>query len=386
MFIKKMSHVWPIFGLLFLVSPLHLVRAVEDQDTSAVYQELSNQEEQVIIATGSASYGTSEIIGKACVVTSRKQLRKVCKGDIVIAPAINSFWYSGLASVSAIITEKPDNNAIAFGKKMNIPVIVGATGATKKIVDGQVIICDPVTNNIYHVADPRPSRINFDMLTMPEKSDTHIITPESSSGPSTHLSRMTVETGTCVIKPGENKNRLIVQSTKKQKLKPVTKDIYRSLFPRFKKFVLGEMSQFKQARKYGMWLVEKGARYWDRCDDFAVECICVGEELFSKPDNYVVAILQRNGESDERIEDINEIMNECSTKPGDLNNVAYKAHKKLVESTVAADVKKEDLIEHPREYRKLVDAHKIDKEKQEEIMAEGLFVRFWMKEQLYKKY
>jgi hypothetical protein len=301
----------------------------------------------------------------------------------VVAPAINSFWYAGLSGARAIITEKNDNNALALGKKLNIPVIVGASGATKKMIDKEVIVCDPLTNNVYHVAYPIPQDTHFDIMTMSQRENNQNLYQKlGKKGKAYQLpvpEKATEAEGMdCHMQQKERKISTL-QSGLGYRPKRVTKDFYRAHFSKFKEFVLDETSKFQSARWFGMGAVEIGARTIGRCDDFAVECICVGEEFFSSHDAYVDKVLQYIGRSDEYIQYMDELIEECSDKPGNLNNVARKAHKKLVESTVAAEVKKEDLIDHPKEYKKFVDTNEIDKEKQKRFIGAGLFARYCVK-------
>jgi phosphohistidine swiveling domain-containing protein len=396
MFIKKITafvllsfQFLAFMGAFVLLHPINATIAVSQDQETIQSEDLSEHNEQEIIVMGSGSYGTNPVTGRVRIITNRKQLSTVIEGDIVVAPAINSFWYSGLSMASAIITEKNDNNALALGKKLNIPVITGASGATKKMVDNEIVMCDPLTRNIYHVSYPTPQDVYFDTLPISHRKNHQNL--YQKLGKEDKASQLQVpekatdaEATDCFMHPNERKISTL-QSGLGYKPKCITKDFYRAHFSQFKKFVLSETSKFQSTKSwFGMGAVEMGARTIGGCDDFAVECICVGEEFFSSPDAYVDKVLQYIGRSDEYIQYMDELIEECKDKPGNLNNVARKAHKKLVESTVAADVKKEDLIEHPKEYKKFADAHKIDKEKQKKLIGAGLFARYCAKHRVVR--
>ena len=179
MFIKKVSRLWYIMAIIPYFSALTsdsvvILSHIEENVQSALDDPI-NEDQENILVQGRSSFGSKSVTGRACIVTTRKQLNKVRSGDIVIAPAINSLWYAGLHVAGGIITEKTDGSghAIALGKKLGIPVIAGATDATKQIVDGQTITCDPITRNIYHVAYPAGKDPEFDLLPIQKKEDQH---------------------------------------------------------------------------------------------------------------------------------------------------------------------------------------------------------------------
>jgi phosphohistidine swiveling domain-containing protein len=104
------------------------------------------------IVGGSFGVG-GNVTGRAIVVTGHKQLSKISQGDIVVASTTHSSWNDALKLSGGIITEKggSGSHAALLGKKLGIPVIVGATGATKKIVDGSLIALDCIQSMVYEV-------------------------------------------------------------------------------------------------------------------------------------------------------------------------------------------------------------------------------------------
>ena len=106
-----------------------------------------------VLVTGGISVGEGIAAGRACVVTGLSQLTKICTGDIVVASTTNSSWNDALKKSAGIITEIGDGNSHAalLGKKLGIPVIVGVSEATKKIVDGSSISFDCARTVVYEV-------------------------------------------------------------------------------------------------------------------------------------------------------------------------------------------------------------------------------------------
>jgi phosphohistidine swiveling domain-containing protein len=380
MIMKKIKQVM-VFSCIFLA----LAMASQIQQETLVSGEVNDYSEYPVISEGSASYGSAAIIGKACVVTKSKQLDRICKGDIVVTSAIHSTWYPQLRDAAAIITEKGDgsSNAIALGKKLGIPVIVGASEIMKHIIDGHIIVCDPVTRNVYHVACPGPQETHFDTLYMPQKEQGfQTLHDKLGKSGTTRPARPSTGNHDHFAPVIVDKNVMMSQDIQEYKAKRITKDVYLSHFNRFKKFVLGERKQFKWTRDWlGMGAVEAGARTIAKCDDFSVECICIGEPFYDSSDEHFMKVLNDVGQSERYIQYIDELIDECSKKPGDLNWVARVSHQEHIKSIeIPVDVKKENLIKYPKEYKKI--ENKVNKIDRESLIAAGLFARYWVHEKL----
>lgn len=388
MIMKKVSRMWCVtisFGLygMSLSSP-----ATVHQDQGSVQLlNSSNVEEKEIIVTGTASFGNNEVTGRACVVLNRKQLSKVCRGDIVIAPAINSLWYATLNGVAGIVTDRTDDLAISLGKKLNIPVIVGANGATKKIVDAQIITCDPITKNVYHVAYPKSREVHFD-IPVPQKKDDinqslHDKLEKSSNIGSLH--EKSAGTIDYCVQYSNEASFSVVQ--KESKIVSKAKNLYHSHFNSFKKYVLDMKSDLYKAS----WLPEiafRGIAKSQGCNDFTIDCVEIGHAFFNRDPKYIVDDLL-SLESDYFIQYIGKLLEECSQKPNDLNWVAYVAHKAHIESIhLPAEINKEDLISNPKHYKGVEknlsqkDRETFIKEKAKRVGA-GLFARFCVENKLF---
>ncbi len=83
--------------------------------------------------------------GRACVChTADDVLRKYKEGDVLVAPATGNDMLDALRTASAVITEEPglNSHAAIVGLTLGKPVIVGASGATRKLHDGDLISVD----------------------------------------------------------------------------------------------------------------------------------------------------------------------------------------------------------------------------------------------------
>ena len=83
--------------------------------------------------------------GRACVChTADDVLRKYKEGDVLVAPSTGNDMLEALRTASAVITEEPglNSHAAIVGLTLGKPVIVGASGATRKLHDGDLISVD----------------------------------------------------------------------------------------------------------------------------------------------------------------------------------------------------------------------------------------------------
>lgn len=138
MFIKKILYAGRLIVLLCAI------------DLSLTSQRIGAENNNNPLHTGS-NVSNQFITGTARVVTASNQLSKVCKGDIVITSMTDASWEPVLCVVAGIITDQGNDNSHAalFGKKMGIPVIVGAGNAAMNIVDGQQVTIDCSKSSFY---------------------------------------------------------------------------------------------------------------------------------------------------------------------------------------------------------------------------------------------
>lgn len=353
---------------------------------SSVETDVTDLNEYAIISAGAASFGNNMVTGKVCLVLKSKQLDKIRKGDIVIAPAIHSTWYPQLSIAAGIITEKGDesSNAIAFGKKLGIPVIVGVSDATKMMIDGQTIICDPITKNIYHVRYFHSPEPHFDALQIAQKNNDCQTLHDKLGKPGKVVrpAKLSIGVHDSYVPFAEDKNGTVAQNKQEYKTKRITKDVYLSHFNQFKKFALGVQSKYKWGKWFGA--LEAGARATGR-DDFAIDCIPIGDVLLDSDEKHFENVLKRIG-IEQYVQYMDLLIDKCTKKPGNITEtnwiarVSHKEHVKAVANDIPADVDKEKLMEHPKEYKKI--ENKVNKDEREARIAAGLFALYWMENKL----
>jgi pyruvate kinase len=88
--------------------------------------------------------GRTPVTGRARVVYSERDLAEVLDGDILVTRATDMDYIPALERCGGIITEEGGltSYAAVAGLSLNKPVIVGAKGATSRIMDGTIVTLD----------------------------------------------------------------------------------------------------------------------------------------------------------------------------------------------------------------------------------------------------
>ncbi len=95
--------------------------------------------------------GLEPTSGKAKIVLSAADMAKIEDGDIVVTTNADSYLAPLLGRIKALIAEEGGltSNAAIMGLNANIPVIVGAVGASTILQDGMVITVDTPRGRVY---------------------------------------------------------------------------------------------------------------------------------------------------------------------------------------------------------------------------------------------
>ncbi|MFD1486269.1 pyruvate kinase [Lacticaseibacillus baoqingensis] len=96
--------------------------------------------------------GDESTVGKAVLASdSREAAAKMTKGDILVVKTTDKDYLPAIEKAAALVVENGGltSHAAVVGIAMGIPVVVGATGATDAITDGQVITVDSRRGIVY---------------------------------------------------------------------------------------------------------------------------------------------------------------------------------------------------------------------------------------------
>jgi pyruvate,water dikinase len=105
---------------------------------------------QIPIVTGApASPGIG--VGPVRVIYSPKEIDKVKKGDVLVAPQTNPDYVPAMKRAVAIVTERGGrtSHAAIVSRELGIPAVVGAEGATKKLKNSMMITVNGKTGEIF---------------------------------------------------------------------------------------------------------------------------------------------------------------------------------------------------------------------------------------------
>lgn len=119
------------------------------KNTTNSDQSIDSQKHE-IIATGSpASPGIG--IGPVQVIYSPKEIDKIKKGDVLVAPQTNPDYVPAMKRACAIVTEKGGrtSHAAIVSRELGIPAVVGAEQVTKKLKNQVIVSVNGTTGEIY---------------------------------------------------------------------------------------------------------------------------------------------------------------------------------------------------------------------------------------------
>lgn len=89
--------------------------------------------------------------GNVCVIQSPKEIDKVKKGDVLVAPQTNPDYVPAMKKASAIVTEfgGRTSHAAIVSRELGIPAVVGAQNASKILQYEKVISVNGKTGEVY---------------------------------------------------------------------------------------------------------------------------------------------------------------------------------------------------------------------------------------------
>jgi pyruvate,water dikinase len=105
--------------------------------------------EAPILSGGSASPGIGT--GPVKILRSPKEIGKVQKGDVLVAPMTSPDYVPAMKKSAAIITDEggETSHAAIVSRELGIPCVVGTKEATKRLKDGMIVSVDGSSGNIF---------------------------------------------------------------------------------------------------------------------------------------------------------------------------------------------------------------------------------------------
>ncbi len=89
--------------------------------------------------------------GPVKILKSAKEIGRIKKGDVLVAPMTSPDFVPAMKEASAIITDQggPTSHAAIVSRELGIPCVVGTNEATKKLKEGFIVTVDGKAGKIY---------------------------------------------------------------------------------------------------------------------------------------------------------------------------------------------------------------------------------------------
>lgn len=89
--------------------------------------------------------------GPVKIIHSPKEIDKVKKGDVLVAPQTNPDYVPAMKRAIAIVTERGGrtSHAAIVSRELGIPAVVGANGATKKLKQDMIVTVNGKTGEVF---------------------------------------------------------------------------------------------------------------------------------------------------------------------------------------------------------------------------------------------
>jgi len=115
---------------------------------------ISNPQLSIPILIGSpASPGI--VVGPVKIIFSPKEIDKIKKGDILVAPLTNPDFVPAMKRAAAIITERGGrtSHAAIVSRELGVPAVVGAEKATKILKDEMIVTVNGLSGEVFKGAN-----------------------------------------------------------------------------------------------------------------------------------------------------------------------------------------------------------------------------------------
>lgn len=137
-------------GKLYIVQtrPITTITAISKAKNAADMADVKISEAP-ILSGSAASPGIGT--GPVKILKSPKEIGKINKGDVLVAPMTSPDYVPAMKKAAAIITDEggETSHAAIVSRELGIPCVVGTKEATKRLKDGMVVSVDGAKGNVY---------------------------------------------------------------------------------------------------------------------------------------------------------------------------------------------------------------------------------------------
>ena len=146
---------WVFYKKKFYIVQSRPVTTLKEADGEK--EDQSKIKEKPILKGQAASPGLAS--GPVQKISSAKEINKIQKGDVLVAPMTSPDFVPAMKKVVAIITDKggQTSHAAIVSRELGLPCIVGAKTATKDLKNNQMVTVDGSLGEIYAGSLKMPS-------------------------------------------------------------------------------------------------------------------------------------------------------------------------------------------------------------------------------------
>jgi pyruvate,water dikinase len=136
-------------GKLYIVQTRPVTTIEKTNKATGSMEDLKSENSAPILKGIPASPGIGT--GKVRILKSPKEIDKIDKGDILVAPMTSPDYVPAMKKASAIITNEGGmtSHAAIVSREMGTPCVVGTKEATKILTDGQIVTVNGKTGEIF---------------------------------------------------------------------------------------------------------------------------------------------------------------------------------------------------------------------------------------------
>jgi pyruvate,water dikinase len=147
-------------GVLYLVQTRPVTTIAETAKTAKSEKGEIKISEAPILTGTSASPGIGT--GPVKILKSPKEIGKVEKGDVLVAPMTSPDYVPAMKKSAAIVTDQggETSHAAIVSRELGIPCVVGTKEATKRLKDGMIVSVDGSTGNIFAGAKVSTTKVS----------------------------------------------------------------------------------------------------------------------------------------------------------------------------------------------------------------------------------
>lgn len=149
---------WVFYKKKFYIVQSRPVTTIKEKEI-----EIKDNKREIILKGQAGSPGLGS--GPVQKIFSAKEINKIEKGEVLVAPMTSPDFVPAMKKVVAIVTDKggQTSHAAIVSRELGIPCVVGAETATKDLKNGQLITVNGSQGEIYEGGMEMPSSIKEEL-------------------------------------------------------------------------------------------------------------------------------------------------------------------------------------------------------------------------------